>query len=179
MLPPHTHRVRHSACLKQARAGRSHSLRRNAQGIASTESHRSVTPIAYFSLPHRQRKSNRRALAATVSDATHSDLAGNPDAGPCDHRTLAAPASARRQRSVVCVPTVPSGASGPLGPGPSPIAGLTARSCSGVAPSPVSQAHARAGAKGGDPRTGEREKQRANARRFLRPLRSPLRQPHS
>ena len=66
---------------------------------------------------------------------------------PCANRTRC-PNIRATQTFVVCVTIRPFGGSGPLGPGPSPCAGLAAGLCLGVAPNPVSRATLRAGATG-------------------------------
>ena len=104
-----SHRVRHSACLMQARARRS----------------------------------------------------------PCANRTRSHHLRATQSLSV-CVTIRPFGGSGPLGPGPSPCAGLAAGLCLGVAPYPVRKPHSAREQRGRLTDRGQRNNG-LTARRFLAP----------
>ena len=130
-----------------------------------------VSP-SYAPLRHCGCLMQPRALAATVSDASHSVQAdithrtasvtavaiSDPRArrSPCANRTRSHHLRAT-QAFVVCVTIRPFGGSGPLGPGPSPCAGLAAGLCLGVAPYPVPRATPRAGATGATKDRGTRK----------------------
>lgn len=129
-----------------------------------------IVKFDFRAKPQCPRGHQPRALARTVCDGPTVF----PIASPCDHRKLAAPASARRRDYHVAYQSSLRGRGPPRAVPPprlSPGVGASA-------PHLVAEATVRAGERGGGQAPGNEKKRGLNAPFFLRPLAYSLRNHH-